>query len=353
MQTDMPEGHLERYHPKGIQEGTTCKYIKRERNLQNIHAAIASLARKYNITIAHVTKESDLYRVFGGDFLTPTYLKMIGKPVPQDIFEFNIEKFEKVITDIKFRFPHLEIGNFLLIPWDVLERKGEYATSTIDKRKDVITRYMTLGRIRDAKTASADHIIRHEIGHQLSDCAVLALFAGLIPKEGTEKWERFRKDILKVSDRAASHHEEAIAEIFATYTDPDYIRGSMPLAFENLAKVMVGENKKYEGITMDSGISDKDLLKIPLAYRIVIDPPPLPPKDKIAWFDPSKMDFVGFETHDDMLRYVLSIYQFKSDDIERIIKANQSRKWNSWSIGLIVSYWLYLGKSIEEIIKEV
>ena len=353
MENGMPEGHMERYHPNGIQEGDRCKYIREDKKTQNVVVAIKSLESNYGIKVVHATKESDLNHAFGADVLTAAYLKIIGKPVSQSVFESNIGTFEKVIKDISNRFPHIDIGNFLLIPWDVLEMKKEYATSTIDKRKDVVTRYMTLGKISDATKASAEHIVRHEIGHQLSDYAVLASFAGSIPKEGTEQWTKFSKAILGVSNRAASHHEEAIAEIFATYTNPEYVKGTMPLAFENLAKAMLGENTKYEGITMDSGISDKDLLKIPLAYRIMIDPYPIPPKDKIAWFDPSKMDFVEFETHDDMLRYVLSIYQFKSDDIERIIKANESRKWNSWSIGLVVSYWLYLGKSIEEIIEEV
>lgn len=112
-------------------------------------------------------------------------------------------------------------------------------------------------------------------------------------------------------------------------------------------------NAMLKGKTMDAGISQTDLQKIHPMYLLRFDNVPEPPEGKIAWYDQRLGDYRIFKTTEEMMRTVLPIFQIKEEDVERILSAkkNKGRKWTDWSISAILMDWLYLGKSIEEIIE--
>ena len=169
-----------------------------------------------------------------------------------------------------------------------------------------------------------------------------------------EKKEKFNKGILKLDYIGARRdEEEAIAEIFALYTDPLYKKGTMPKGFENLAETMLGNNPSLKGVTMDKGISDKDMLKIHPLYLWRVETTETPPDEKYSWYDARAAKYISFKTGAEMLRYALPIFQIRQENVERIINAHPNREWDSWDISCIVNSWLYLHKSIDEIIAEV
>lgn len=103
----------------------------------------------------------------------------------------------------------------------------------------------------------------------------------------------------------------------------------------------------------NKGISDKDLLKINPIYLMRVETFEDPPEGKISWYDQRLAKYVIFESGEDLVRYVLPIFQFKQPDIERILKACPGREWNSWDVNSMVNSWIYLDKSIDQIIGEV
>lgn len=380
----MPAGHMERYHPHGIKEGDTCKYLdgglashespsgnpsinKREpsqgeippyKGIKKIEQEISNLcgAKCY-----FAESDLNLYRIFGADVGSANILSILGKPVSRETYEQNIRAFLQAIKHIKGIAPHFNLNKAKIIPWNMFQTKKWYAHSSLDCRKDVITRLITLGPIFDApiseygdKDSHSQHIIRHEIGHNLSSDVVCALFRLMRSNLSPEKKEKFNKGILKLDYIGARRdEEEAIAEIFALYTDPLYKKGTMPKGFENLAETMLGNNPSLKGVTMDKGISDKDMLKIHPLYLWRVETTETPPDEKYSWYDARAAKYISFKTGAEMLRYALPIFQIRQENVERIINAHPNREWDSWDISCIVNSWLYLHKSIDEIIAEV
>ena len=78
-----------------------------------------------------------------------------------------------------------------------------------------------------------------------------------------------------------------------------------------------------------------------------------PPEGKISWYDQRLAKYIIFESGEDLVRYVLPIFQFKQPDIERILRAYPGREWNAWDVNSMVNSWIYLDKSINQIIEEV
>lgn len=375
----MPKGHMERYHPHGIHEGDTCKY--KSGGTENSKITEIEKADKYyrdfsfsgaiedaGKRLLHEvgaqcvytpTKESLKY-MFGADALTAELLCLAGKPISPEHYEHNIRVFYEICMALKKSYPTFGFDKTLVFGWDLYDAKKWFASSTLDKRLHVRTRYISFGNISKIKTqydSSFDaerHLIRHEIGHNLATQEIVEEFKRIIPKEGDKDWSEFKNAVLQFPNKAARRDgEETIAETFAVVTDPFYKKGLLPEYMENIVQRMLNPNKEQQGVVMDSGISKTDLQRIHPMYLLRFDNIPEPPAGKIAWYDPKLGEYRTFKTHDEMMRTVLPIFQMKEVDIDRILKAkkNEGRKWTSWSISMILMDWLYLDKSIEEIIE--
>lgn len=378
----MPPGHIKRYHPHGFKEDSTCKYLQSkapfkeksyetEELIENQETEILESQAKeieskiyntFGVKCYYAKSDIALYSIFQGDIGTANMLSIFGKPVSLSQYVRAVTVFWEAATQIKAKHPTFKLQNPIFIAWDEFDTLKWHAHSTLDKRKPVVTSFIALGNLDRVKAQQPNteaydivqHVVRHEIGHNLSTDLILALFHVMRYDLKGEAKEKFEKGILGLSyKRARVDEEEAIAEIFAKYTAPNYAKGSMPAGFENLAEAMLGNNKSNRGITMDKGISDKDLLKINPIYMMRVETFEDPPEGKISWYDQRLAKYIIFESGEDLVRYVLPIFQFKQPDIERILRAYPGREWNAWDVNWMVGSWIYLDKSIDQIIGEV
>ena len=375
----MPKGHMERYHPHGIEEGDSCKYIfggtgkahftEREKSdryysdfsfSHEVEEAENTLLKEVGAQCFYPPTNESLRYIFGADVLTAELLCLAGNPIGREQYEHNICVFYEICMALKQNNPKFNLGKTLLFGWDLYEVRKWYASSTLDKRLHVRTRYISLGdisKVNNLYNRSLDaerHLVRHEIGHNLATQEIVEEFKQVIPKTGSKEWIEFKEAVLKFPNKAARQDgEEAIAETFAVVTDPFYKKGSLPEYLENIVHKMLSPNEMQKGVVMDSGISQTALLNINPIYLLKFDNIPEPPEDKIAWYDQKSGKYRIFKTHDEMMRTVLPIFQIQEEDIQRILQAkkNEGRKWDSWDISMILMDWLYLGKSIEEIIE--
>ena len=307
--------HMKRYHPHGMTENSTCKYIdqwKQSANekIENEYTNKTSLQetnKREALSDASYQEAKewlwDNLRVetlrapsvksledIGFSKVDLTLFSTEGKPLSQEAHEYATKIFYQVCKDLKMRFPYFTLPMPIFIPWD-FTKIGAKGRASTDRRlsvqdKQIYERlgideksvgrecYLSLGDMKHLNGETPNYkggggeeefakvIARHEIGHNLATKAVL------------EKWQEYYSWVYDTMRKASSHYdakmltaayigktispgaivnqEEAIAELFSRYTSPAYKTGMMPKEIEDIASYMVTQ---YKGKKMDNIIT--------------------------------------------------------------------------------------------------
>ena len=157
-----------------------------------------------------------------------------------------------------------------------------------------------------------------------------------------------------ISNYALINDEEAIAESFACYTAPTYIKGMMPDGAEKIIENMLDINA-LKGVTMDEDIFARKRAGVPKlnpAYLHSVDTFKSDPPDVLQWFDFAKGEYVSFKTNEEKFRYILDCYGVSQEWINAYCKQFHDRKWTENDAWHVMTYYrntcIELDKALEK-----
>lgn len=348
--------HDKRYHPHGYSDGDDCKYrdgsldtpqedtiyLSKSRGLDDIEV-IKKVENTFCVRPIFPKNSDEMFNVYGIKKMDAMNLEVWGNPVRDESALKNIRAFYEVLCTIKERNPKFGLMNPLMFSWDVYEKMRWYGLSTLDKRDEDYSNYIILSDF-DSKgrdTFPIYHSIRHEIGHSLAtqDIANQWLKFRLSEFEINEKYEETISQ--KVSAYALKNDEEAIAEAFACYTAPTYIKGTMPKDAERIIENMLDINA-LKGVVMDEDIFAKKREGVPKlnpAYMHSVDTFKMDPKDVLRWFDFAKGKYIAFDTNEEKFRYILSCYGVSQEWINAYCKQFNNKKWTENDAWHVMTYY--------------
>ena len=279
--------HMDRYHPEGITEKSTCKYIgnregendtpvdyyEKKGNIST-KDAFEWFSERYNISCYQPKTADDIKDLCLSSKRTDKLLK--GRPLSKSEFDNTVLFLYRVCEDIKSRFPEVKFGIDFIYFWDDAPTNSG-GTCTLDRREGI--GYMFIGgseALHKRQSLNYYHeddrmlydVIRHELGHSLSSSRIKREFNTLFSNERIEEYGRTKLayDLAtKVSLAAAEFlyiegdrdkdiaKEECIAELFSVYTSPWYTKGTLPFGAEKFVEAMI----KGEGLPMQIDMLQK------------------------------------------------------------------------------------------------
>lgn len=356
--------HDKRYHPHGFKEGETCKYRldAPDSEIRKHYAELSkgisvsemenALKSKFGATIIFATQAEHLESHHGFNEATASWIRDCMSPMSRDIHNKNIRTLFEVCADIQKRHPNFRLMNPKVISWEVQEHVEEYrAVSELDERNVRRTNFMAFGDYYSSQRVQVPryHIFRHEIGHDLATWEILGMWEKL--RDSYSSKTEFKEMVAAISGYAKTNDEEAIAEAFAIYTAPGYIRGLLPRKLEDIIEEMMKSTpKSKESSAMDSLSHSprKGVEPIDDVYYMSLDDFKVHPE--ISWHD-NKKGVVKFNTYEEKLRYALRCYKVPEDWIERFIQEFPGRKWDGMDISEIQYDYRETNKTLDEIIK--
>ena len=358
--------HDKRYHPEGYKNSSLCKYRADVPNseVRHYYKHISDVYSSSNIQVlikeefgiepVYAITPEDLCDKFGFHHLDAMNLEDWATPTSYEIYEENLKNLYAVCADIKSRFPKFQLMNPKVISWEMKEFNFAKAISTLDKRNEDRTNYMAFGDYYtgDRRKEPLYHIIRHEIGHSLATIEVLDKMMSYRCKLGDNYRARIKLDVSKY---AAVHEEEAIAEVFAFYTNPFYVKGALPKELEEIAEYMLNiEPKEVAMDAKDVKVKGRTgILPLNGDYNIILDSfNNDEDSSDIKWYDNALKKIVFFNSHEELFSYVLTMYGVSKEWIDAFILSHPNRKWDLNDVGLVHFKYRYTNEPLSQVIKE-
>lgn len=312
-----PPNHFHRYHPHGMTESSTCKYLdnlKLSSNFNSLSSSYDTTKENYypslveglsavecadwlksNMRVscfycqnADDFKYLGIYDSFGKDKFLDR-----GVPVDKDMYDRDVRAMCAVCKDFKKRIPNLSLDLDWFIPWNMHRAPG---VSTIDRRDGVS--YLSIGDVdwHSYKGEAFHHkdsrmiydVLRHEIGHSLETDEVLEicsdirdmLFGGEESEQQRQKQTQIINELYrKVSNFSTYSYRaqfnkipisseederfrgEMFAELFSYCTQPNYEQNKLAFELEKIPAAMleIASKKNRRNVTMDGRNNSGDV----------------------------------------------------------------------------------------------
>lgn len=401
--------HNRRYHPHGITENTTCKYLA-DANLKEVKSlkedllnpngdkqleeALKWLREEMGVECVHVHAPKELAAM---DFnpIDLANLMQYGDPVSKGNFKDATTTFYETVKELKQRFPQFGFDDgTLFIPWNFI-KSGGAGSSSLDRRwRDEVIEmleksgtdiaefgrpesYITIGGVKGIPYSSVmfhhkgkqypKDIVRHEIGHNLATKEVQERYISILDKLKCKYGYRdARKRIIDtVSYGAVFDEEEGVAEVFSVYTDPEY-DGRMSKELESIAELMIsaGEKKQKRGGKEMVGTDELKGQENSLNARLkrvanlyfpfsVICPLYAPEPDSIAWWDTRNCKYVYFDSEYEAFKYILKWHNIPDEDIRKITSAYAKENYDMFLAASVAFDMTWKMMTADEVIKEI
>ena len=137
------------------------------------------------------------------------------------------------------------------------------------------------------------------------------------------------------------------------YAAPEYMQGTMPKPFEQVAQFMLTQSAK--GVSMDAKnkYSHRNNIK-PLnpIYTFKVDRALRSNPNDIVWFDNAIMKTVKFSSFSDKMKYVLTRYGVPNSWIEAFLEAHIGRKWSGEDIDMIHFKFRFSNDPLEKVLTD-
>jgi SPP1 gp7 family putative phage head morphogenesis protein len=163
----------------------------------------------------------------------------------------HVQIIAEAIQDMRERFPDMQSGTFGIMATQTDRARGTHDGPTpvfsLNQRpwtaaeREAAQRWAKEnGRLYDTSDLTSDRafmfsVVRHEIGHNLSVPEIEAMARAVVASRGAAWIAQ------NVSEYGGTNFMELIAETFAAFTAPGYVRGTYPPDIEAFLRKMVGE----------------------------------------------------------------------------------------------------------------
>lgn len=190
----------------------------------------------------------DLSKVVKDPQLVAEVNKRAHATTPED-FHRACKSLYVCMSDLKSRFPDIQFPQKGLCIGGIPNNENDVLLSTVDSTFGGMGMIILSGtRLKsdnrgyyfghfDARNQS--DLIRHEIGHWITDKAKLTIFRRLInavtkikPSEDVGKKLKTNVSDYAAESFSAEDDKEVVAEIFSKYTSPDYQKGNLDIVLE-------------------------------------------------------------------------------------------------------------------------